>query len=137
MCYSTSFSVHQGIPHACQVFQRFWDYQCTDAAEKFLDNWVTWALQTDFEPIKRRIARMLRSHKLLILSLAKAGRRQRDRLCLSLDDRGTIARHHAAHRKTLPRRRTMAHATAERHGGRLQLARQRSSLPADLPELVQ
>ena len=46
-------------------FQRFWDYQCSDAAEKFLDNWVTRALQTDLEPMKK-VTRMLRSHMLLI-----------------------------------------------------------------------
>lgn len=52
-------------------FQRFWDYQCPDAAGKFLDNWVTRALQTDLEPMKK-VARMLRSHKLLILNWFKA-----------------------------------------------------------------
>ena len=52
-------------------FQRFWDYQCPDAAEKFLDNWVTRALQTDLEPMKK-VARMLRSHKSLILNWFKA-----------------------------------------------------------------
>ena len=51
-------------------FQRFWDYPCPDAAEKFLDNWVTTALQTDWEPMKKT-ARMLRSHKLLILNWFK------------------------------------------------------------------
>ena len=53
----------------------FWDYQCPGSAEKFLDNWVTRALQTDLEPMKK-VARMLRSHKLLILNWFKAkGRR--------------------------------------------------------------
>ena len=50
-------------------FQRFWDYQCPDSAEKFLDNWVTRALQT-LEPMKKA-ARMLRSHKPLILNWFK------------------------------------------------------------------
>ena len=52
-------------------FQRFWDYQRPDFAGKFLDNWVTRALQTDLEPMKK-VARMLRSHKPLILNWFKA-----------------------------------------------------------------
>lgn len=46
-------------------------FQCPDAAEKFLDNWVTRALQTDLKSIKK-IARMLCSHKLFILHWFKA-----------------------------------------------------------------
>lgn len=38
-------------------FQRFWGYQCPEAAEKFLDNWVARVLQTDLEPLKK-VARM-------------------------------------------------------------------------------
>jgi transposase len=52
-------------------FQRFWEYQRPDFAGKFLDNWVTRALQTDLEPMKK-VARMLRSHKPLILNWFKA-----------------------------------------------------------------
>jgi transposase len=52
-------------------FQRFWDYQRPDFAGKFLDNWVTRALQTDLEPMKK-VARMLRNHKPLILNWFKA-----------------------------------------------------------------
>jgi transposase len=52
-------------------FQRFWDYQRPDFAGKFLQNWVTRALQTDLEPMKK-VARMLRSHKPLILNWFKA-----------------------------------------------------------------
>lgn len=52
-------------------FQRFWDYHRSDFAGKFLDNWVTRALQTDLEPMKK-VARMLRSHKPLILNWFKA-----------------------------------------------------------------
>ena len=48
-------------------FQRFWEYQRPDFAGKFLDNWVTRAQQTDLEPMKK-VARMLRSHKPLILN---------------------------------------------------------------------
>jgi transposase len=52
-------------------FQRFWDYQRHDFAGKFLDNWVTRTLQTDLEPMKK-VAKMLRSHKPLILNWFKA-----------------------------------------------------------------
>jgi len=52
-------------------FQRFWDFQRLDFAGKFLDNWVTRTLQTDLEPMKK-VARMLRSHKPLILNWFKA-----------------------------------------------------------------
>lgn len=52
-------------------FQRFWEYKRSDFAEKFLDNWVTRALQTDLKPMKK-VARMLRSHKSLILNWFKA-----------------------------------------------------------------
>ena len=52
-------------------FQQFWDYQRPDFAGKFLDNWVTRTLQTDLEPMKK-VARMLRSHKPLILNWFRA-----------------------------------------------------------------
>ncbi len=52
-------------------FRRFRDYQRPDFAGKFLDNWVSRALQTDQEPMKK-VARMLRKHKPLILNLFKA-----------------------------------------------------------------
>jgi transposase len=52
-------------------FQRFWDYQHSGFAGKFLENWVTRALQTDLDPMKK-VARMLRSHKSLILNWFKA-----------------------------------------------------------------
>lgn len=52
-------------------FQQFWDFQQPDTAGKFLDNWVTRALQTDLAPMKK-VARMLRSHKPLILNWFKA-----------------------------------------------------------------
>ena len=52
-------------------FQRFWEYQRPDFAGKFLDNWVTRALQTDLEPMKK-VAKMLKSHKPLILNWFQA-----------------------------------------------------------------
>ena len=52
-------------------FQRFWEYQRSDFAGKFLDNWVTRTLQTDLEPMKK-VARMLRSHQPMILNWFKA-----------------------------------------------------------------
>ena len=68
-------------------FQRFWDYPCPDAAEKFLDNWVTTALQTDWEPMKKT-ARMLRSHKLLILNWFKPKGRLSPRRCGGFESQG-------------------------------------------------
>ena len=52
-------------------FQRFWEYQRGDFAGKFLDDWVTRALHTDLEPMKK-VARMLRDHKPMILNWFKA-----------------------------------------------------------------
>jgi len=52
-------------------FQRFWEYQRFDFADKFLDSWVTRTLQTDLEPMKK-VARMLRKHKPLILNWFRA-----------------------------------------------------------------
>jgi len=52
-------------------FQRFWEYKQMPAAGKFLENWVTRTLQTDLEPMKK-VARMLRSHKPLIMNWFKA-----------------------------------------------------------------
>ena len=52
-------------------FQRFWDYQRGDYADKFLENWATRTLQTDLEPMKK-VARMLRKHKPLIMNWFKA-----------------------------------------------------------------
>ncbi len=52
-------------------FQRFWDYQRADYADKFLEHWATRTLQTDLEPMKK-VARMLRKHKPLIMNWFKA-----------------------------------------------------------------
>lgn len=52
-------------------FQRFWEYQRYDFADKFLENWVTRTLQTGLEPMKK-VARMLRNHKPMILNWFKA-----------------------------------------------------------------
>ena len=52
-------------------FQRFWEYQRYDFADKFLENWVSRSLQTDLEPMKK-VAKMLRKHKPLILNWFKA-----------------------------------------------------------------
>jgi transposase len=52
-------------------FQQFWCYQRHDFADKFLENWVTRTLQTNLEPMKK-VAKMLRSHKPMILNWFKA-----------------------------------------------------------------
>jgi transposase len=46
-------------------FQHFWTYRSVDWATGFLDNWITKALQSRLEPMKK-VARMLRSHRGLI-----------------------------------------------------------------------
>ncbi len=52
-------------------FQRFWEYQRIDFAEKFLENWITRTLQTDLNEMKK-VARMLRKQKPLILNWFRA-----------------------------------------------------------------
>lgn len=52
-------------------FQQFWQFADSEAAGKFLDEWVTRALQSNLEPMKK-VAKMLRSHKALILNWFEA-----------------------------------------------------------------
>jgi len=52
-------------------FQQFWDYDSATWAGKFMDEWVTDALRSRIEPMKK-IARMLRKHRELILNWFKA-----------------------------------------------------------------
>jgi len=52
-------------------FQRFWEYKQVRFADRFLENWVTRALHTNLEPMKK-VAKMLRNHKALILNWFKA-----------------------------------------------------------------
>lgn len=48
-------------------FQRFWSYKSKAWADKFLEDWATRAMQSNLAPMKK-VARMLRSHKSLILN---------------------------------------------------------------------
>ena len=52
-------------------FQRFWNYIYPAWADKFLENWATRAMKSKLEPMKK-VARMLRSHKALILNWFRA-----------------------------------------------------------------
>lgn len=52
-------------------FQFFWDYASAAWAGKFLDTWCTRTLRSRLEPMKK-VARMLRSHRDLILNWFKA-----------------------------------------------------------------
>lgn len=54
-----------------EEFQLFWEYLSPAWAEKFMDQWTTKALRSRLEPMKK-IARMLRSHKPLILNWFEA-----------------------------------------------------------------
>lgn len=53
-------------------FQRFWKYASSTWAEKFLEDWATRAMRSKLEPMKK-VAKMLRSHKGLILNWFRAG----------------------------------------------------------------
>ncbi len=55
-------------------FQRFWEDQRLNYADKFLENWTTRTLQTDMESMKK-VAQMSRKHNPLIKNWFKAKRR--------------------------------------------------------------
>lgn len=52
-------------------FQRFWDYKYAAWADKFLEDWATRTMQSNVLPMKK-VAKMLRSHKELILNWFRA-----------------------------------------------------------------
>ncbi|PIQ43042.1 MAG: ISL3 family transposase [Gammaproteobacteria bacterium CG11_big_fil_rev_8_21_14_0_20_46_22] len=52
-------------------FQRFWSYKSPAWADKFLEDWATRTMQSNLVPMKK-VAKMLRSHKTLILNWFKA-----------------------------------------------------------------
>ena len=52
-------------------FQRFWSYRYPSWAGRFLDNWVTRAMQSNLEPMKK-VAKTIKNHKPLILNWFKA-----------------------------------------------------------------
>lgn len=52
-------------------FQRFWDYKSVWWATKFMDDWCKRTMRSRIEPMKK-IARMLRSHRSLILNYFRA-----------------------------------------------------------------
>jgi len=52
-------------------FQRFWEYQMPAWAGKFLDNWCTRTMRSRLTPMKK-VAKMLRSHKELLLNWFRA-----------------------------------------------------------------
>jgi len=52
-------------------FQRFWDYKSVWWATKFLDDWCKRTMRSRIDPMKK-IARMLRSHRSLILNYFRA-----------------------------------------------------------------
>jgi len=54
-----------------EQFALFWDYRYPASAAKFMDQWCTQAMRSRLEPMKK-IARMLRSHKPLILNWFEA-----------------------------------------------------------------
>jgi transposase len=52
-------------------FQRFWHYHYPAWADKFLEDWTTRTMQSNLAPMKK-VAKMLRSHKPLILNWFRA-----------------------------------------------------------------
>jgi len=52
-------------------FQRFWMYKSPAWADKFLEDWATRTMKSKIEPMKK-VAKMLRSHKELILNWFRA-----------------------------------------------------------------
>ena len=52
-------------------FQQFWDYTSPAWAGRFLDEWCSQVMRSRIEPMKK-IARMLRSHRALILNYFRA-----------------------------------------------------------------
>lgn len=52
-------------------FQRFWDYKSVWWATKFMDDWCNRTMRSRIDPMKK-IARMLRSHRSLILNWFRA-----------------------------------------------------------------
>lgn len=54
-----------------EEFQRFWEYVSPSWAGKFLDEWCSKTMRSQLEPLKK-VARMLRSHRELILNWFEA-----------------------------------------------------------------
>ena len=52
-------------------FQQLWEYEAPSWAGKFLDEWCRQVMRSRIEPMKK-IARMLRSHRALILNYFRA-----------------------------------------------------------------
>jgi transposase len=52
-------------------FQRFWDYKSVWWATKFMDDWCKRTMRSRIDPMKK-VARMLRSHRSLILNYFRA-----------------------------------------------------------------
>lgn len=52
-------------------FQLFWNYVSPHWAGEFLDRWCTWTMRSRLDPMKK-VARMLRSHRELILNWFRA-----------------------------------------------------------------
>jgi len=54
-----------------EYFQRFWTYKSAGWAVKFLDDWCTRTMRSRIDPMKK-VARMLRSHRELLLNWFRA-----------------------------------------------------------------
>jgi len=63
--------VEHGLEHRDKDFNHFWTYVSPTWAGKFLDRWCDMAMRSGIEPMKAK-ARMLRSHRELILNSFRA-----------------------------------------------------------------
>ena len=70
-------------------FQQFWEYQSPSWAGKFLDEWCRQAMRSRIEPMKK-IARMLRSHRALILNYFRAKKQFSSGIVESLNNKSKL-----------------------------------------------
>ena len=70
-------------------FQQFWEYQSPSLAGKFLDEWCRQAMRSRIEPMKK-IARMLRSHRALILNYFRAKKQFSSGIVESLNNKSKL-----------------------------------------------
>lgn len=81
-------------------FQQFWTYKSAGWADKFLEDWATRTMKSKLEPMKK-VAKMLRSHKELILNWFRAGGELSSGAVEGLNNKAKLAMRKAYGFKTL------------------------------------
>ena len=74
-------------------FQQFWEYEQPSWAGKFLDEWCCQVMRSRIEPMKK-IARILRSHRALILNYLRAREQFSSGVVEGLNVRHLVAEEH-------------------------------------------